>query len=361
MNKKLKFAWGCIIAFLALIIVSYFSFVGFTYLTNGNFTYALIGMLLTDIVYALFFLGAQNMKASGVKIARKIVWERIFIFGSPIIFLAGMISMSHFWTVKSRDAEIVKTFTSSITGAKQLFNDYETYAEKRIETYTNTLNQIIANKDANPKAFQEAGFEAGIASIQRDNMVETLKLQLLSKNYEDLKKSATGWIDNANQGATTWNVFLLGNTREIKEAIGNWENQLKSFSAKELSNEAMKAPVEKFTSGGAKNAIAGIEGLTTSFTTKGFPNVTAILFGVLIYFMLLVPYILQDRHTKSIYRLIGTENSKKKQKAEETADIDIRDFDGISGAEVTSDSKGKGVQKPVPVSEDQDSFFPTSF
>ena len=81
MNEKLQFSWGHIIAFLALIAVSYISFVGFTYLTNGNFTFALVGMGITDIVFILFFIGAQQMKASGVKMKSKIIWERIFIFG----------------------------------------------------------------------------------------------------------------------------------------------------------------------------------------------------------------------------------------------------------------------------------------
>ena len=110
MNETLKFSWGHIIAFLALIAVSYISFVGFTYLTNGNFSYALIGMFLTDMIYLGVFIGAQLLKASGRKMRRKIIWERILVFGSPIIFIAGMISMSHFWTVKSREETIVENF-----------------------------------------------------------------------------------------------------------------------------------------------------------------------------------------------------------------------------------------------------------
>lgn len=311
MNEKLQFSWGHIIAFLALIAVSYISFVGFTYLTNGNFTYALIGMGLTDIIYIIFFIGAQQMKASGVKMHRKIIWERIFIFGSPIVFIIGMISMSHFWSVKSQNDEIVSTFTNSINGAKQLFTDYENYSDLRIETYSKLLNQIIANKGTDPQTFRKAGFEDDKANIQKENMVETLRLQLLSQNYDSLKTVAIKWIDNANQGASTWNVFLLGNTREIKAALGNWENQLKSFSAKELSNEALKYEVPKFSSSGAQSAIVGIDGLTSSFTTQKFPNIAAIAFGVIIYLMLLFPYFLQDRHTKSIYRLVGDENSNQ--------------------------------------------------
>lgn len=314
MNEKLQFSWGHIIAFLALIVVSYISFVGFTYLTNGNFTFALLGMGLTDIVFILFFIGAQQMKASGVKMSRKIIWERIFIFGSPIVFIAGMISMSHFWTVRSQNDEIVSTFTTSINDARQLFSDYENYSNTRIENYEKGLNRIIANKESDKRTYIQAGFEDNKANIQKDNMIETLRLQLLSQNYDSLQNVAKKWIDEASQGASTWNVFLLGNTREIRNALTNWENQLKSFSTKEMTNEALTGNVSHFQSDGTQNAIAGIDSLTTSFTKQGFPTIGAIIFGVVIYLMLLFPYILQDRHTKNIYRIIGTENTNSRKK-----------------------------------------------
>lgn len=314
MNEKLQFSWGHIIAFLALIAVSYISFVGFTYLTNGNFTIALIGMGITDVIFILFFIGAQQMKASGVKLKRKIIWERIFIFGSPVIFIAGMISMSHFWTVRSQNDEIVSIFTTSINDARQLFSDYENYSNTRIENYERGLNHIIANKESDKRTFIDAGFENNKANIQKDNMIETLRLQLLSQNYDSLRNVAEKWIDGASHGASTWNVFLLGNTREIRNALANWEKQLKSFSAKEMSNESLTGNVSHFQSDGAKNAIAGIESLTVSFTKQGLPTIGAIIFGVIIYLMLLFPYILQDRHTKNIYRIIGTENTNSKKK-----------------------------------------------
>lgn len=316
MNEKLKFSWGHIIAFLALIAVSYTSFVGFTYLTNGNFTFALIGMAFTDVVFIVFFIGAQQMKASGVKMSRKIIWERIFIFGSPVIFLIGMISISHFFTVQSRNDDIVEKFQNSINSSKQLFTDYEEYADERIGIYEKKLTNIIANKRNFPRVYKEAGFEDSKATIQRDNMVETLRLQLLSQNYDSLKRVANKWIDDASQGASTWNVFLLGNTREIKEALNNWENQLKSFSSKEMSNEAFDGEVKQFHSDSAQKAIAGIDNLTESFTSQRFPTLAAIIFGIVIYLMLLFPYFLQDRHTKSIFTLTGTiefhENKKSK-------------------------------------------------
>ena len=310
MNEKLNFSWGHIVAFLALIAVGYISFVGFTYLTNGDFSFALIGMGATMALFILFFIGAQQLKASGVKMGRKIVWERIFIFGSPLIFVAGMISMSHFWTVKSQNDEIVETFKKSINSSRQLFSDYEAYANQRIDTYTANLSRTIVNREADPQRFRQAGFDESKASVQKENMVALLRLQLLSQNYDSLKTAANKWIDDASQGASTWNVFLLGNTREIKAALGNWENQLKSFSAKEMSNEALFGKVAHFQSGGVENAVVGIESLTSSFTTQKPPAVAAILFGVIVYLMLLFPYFLQDRHSKSSYGSIVTKKKR---------------------------------------------------
>lgn len=321
MNEKLQFSWGHIIAFLALIAVSYISFVGFTYLTNGNFTFALIVMGITDIVFIIFFIGAQQMKASGVKMKRKIIWERIFIFGSPVVFIAGMISMSHFWTIRSQNNEIVATFTTSINDAQQLFSDYEAYSNTRIENYEKGLNRIIANKESDKRTFIEAGFEDNKASIQRENMIETLRLQLLSQNYDSLQNVAEKWMNEAGRGASTWNVFLLGNTREIRNALANWETQLKSFSTKEMSNESLTGKISHFQSDGAEKAIAGIDSLTASFTRQGFPTIGAIIFGIVIYLMLILPYIIQDRHTKNIYRLIGTENTNSKKKTQRQSKV----------------------------------------
>ena len=311
MNEKLQFSWGHIIAFLALIAVGYLSFVGLTYLTNGDFVFAAIGMSVTLLLFIIFFIGAQQLKASGYKMSTKIVWERIFIFGSPVLLICGMVPISHFWTVKSQNKDIVAKFTKSIEGAKQLFTDYESYSNKRIDEYEKELNTIIANRKTDKESYNKAGFEDYGANIQKKNMVETLRLQLLSQNYDSLKEVAEKWIAEANKGASTWNVFLLGNTREIKSALTDWDNQLKDFSAKELSNEAILSEVPKFKSTGAQSAIDGIESLTSSFTTQKFPTPAAIIFGVVIYFMLLFPYFLQDRHSKNIYRLIGTEHSQR--------------------------------------------------
>lgn len=305
MNERLKFSWSHIFSFIGIIVASYVAFVGFTYLTDGDFILAISLMVAMDLLFILFFIGAQQMKASGVHIRRKIVFERIFFFGAPIIFVTGMIGMSHFWTVQDQSKTVVDTFTSSIQNAKVLFDDYENYSNQRIDDYTEHLNQIIANKDKDKATFTKAGFQPENPNMQRDNMVEILQLQLMSDNFTNLKDNAIAWIDKSNKGAAVWNVFILGNTRQIKEAITNWENQLGELAKTKMTNEELLDTVPEFKSEGARLAIEGIDSLTKTFTSQKIPNWKALLFGLVLYLFLIFPYLLQDRHTKSWYTLLG--------------------------------------------------------
>ena len=216
-----------------------------------------------------------------------------------------MMPMSHFWTVKSNETQIVDTFRGAISSAKQLFPDYEKYSEDRIAAYGKSLDQII--NGGNGGLFRKAGFTEGKTAIQKQNMLETLRLQLLSENYTAIKTPANAWLDNATQSASIWNVFLLGNTREIKEALVQWETMLKGFSEKQMSNEALLSEVPQFSSSGVSAALSQLDQMSANFTQWRLPAWPGIIFGIVIYLMLLFPYILQERHPRSIYRLIGNE------------------------------------------------------
>lgn len=311
MNEQLKFSWGHIIAFLALIVLSYITFVGVTYKTDGNFMKASIAMIVIDIVLLVFFIGAQMLKATTKKFAKRIWIERIFIFGSPIVFLFCMLPFYHFGTVQSQDGEIVGHFTDAIKASKQMFSDYDSYSKERIANYEHMLDRVINNQSIRPGEFASCGFTKGSEQIQKGNMVKALRLQLISENYDSLKTEATKWIESSSNGASTWNVFLLGNTKEIKKAIHEWYIQLEDFSTHKMNNEEFNGynQVNTFNavSGSLTSVDAGLDGLTDRFTGTSFPPIASILSSIVLYFALLFPYFLQDRHTKSQLRLLGME------------------------------------------------------
>lgn len=192
-----------------------------------------------------------------------------------------------------------------------MFADYDNYSMDRISNYDHMLGRVITNKSIHPDEFASCGFSKGKEEIQRGNMIKTLRLQLISENYDSLKTEATKWIESSSNGASTWNVFLLGNTKEIKTAIHNWNVQLREFANHKMNNEEFNGynevkPFEE-VSGSLNSVDRGLDGLTTKFTKSSFPPFGSILGAIVLYFALLFPYFLQDRHTKSQFRLIGME------------------------------------------------------
>lgn len=315
MDEQLKFSWGHIIAFIALIFISYVTFVGMVYQTDGDFTKAAITMVVVDIVLAIVFIGSQMAKATAHKFSKRIWLERVGIFSSPIIFVVCMLPYFHFWTVHSHNEEIISNFTNAINASNQMFTDYEEYANKRIGDYQHMLERVISNRSIHPEQFAACGFSEGKEQIQKENMLKTLHLQLLSNNYDSLKTSAKEWIESSSRGASTWNVFLLGNTKEIKSAIKDWNHQLNVSSEKKLSNEEFldnKVMAFPKSNKSLREVEKKLDGLTSLFTQGTFPNFMAIIMAAFLYLAMLFPYLLQDRNTKSIYRLIGMEKGYKK-------------------------------------------------
>lgn len=348
MDEQLKFSWGHIIAFLALIFISYVTFVGVVYQTDGDFAKAAITMVAVDVVLVVVFIGSQMAKSTAHKFSKRIWLERIGIIASPFIFILCMLPYFHFWTVHSYNEEIIGNFTNAIKASNQMFKDYDDYANTRIDNYQNMLERVIFNRSIHPEQFAACGFSAGKEQNQKENMLKTLRLQLLSSNYDSLRTSADKWIESSSEGASTWNVFLLGNTKEIKAAIKDWNLQLCEFSEKKLSNEEfLDNEVTAFSesSQSLRNVENGLDSLTDLFIQKSFPNAVAIISAVLLYLAMLFPYILQDRHTKSTYRLFGMEKGYCRQNGD---DIDI-----IMSQDENSSDKKKSNEKVI---DDYESF-----
>lgn len=292
-NETLKFSWGHIIAFVALIFISYVSFMGITYFTDGNFQYAGIGVLIVDLQLVLFFIVPQILKGTDEKFGRKIIIERILFFIAPVAFVVAMIPYIHFWTVFEKRTQIETAFTESIKATKEMFVSYETYAINRIENYDKELMHVSSDV------------------MHKNNKVDALKLQLLDENYKALRNSAYKWIDNAS-GATVWNVFMIGNIKQIESAIENWNKSLNVYSSKRMSDESIG--VEPFSplDPSVDTAKSNLKELRSIYTSHGSPSLIALVSSICLYILLLFPYIIQSRNTKSTYRLIGAESKSRK-------------------------------------------------
>ena len=96
-------------------------------------------MLIIDILLLCTFIGAQIYKGTDEKFKRSIIIERILICFCPIAFCWMMLTYNHFWTVLGQHEGIETKFNQAINKSKQLFTEYNTYANNRIENMISFL------------------------------------------------------------------------------------------------------------------------------------------------------------------------------------------------------------------------------
>lgn len=303
-NQRLKFSWSHIIAFIGLIAAAYIVFMGFTYMTRGNFMLAGIGTAIIVILLATAFIGAQQLKATDIHFNRKIKWERVMLILTVPVMALTMWPVIHFWAVRANDSVVVSKFTEAIGTSRRMFSDYETYSNGRIKAYGVTLDSIIANPAAHSAAYEAAGFKAGGEEYQRDNMLTMLRLKLISANYRDTRDKALQWITDASQGASTWNIFLIGNTDQIKEAVAAWHDTLDGLSQGSMAAEDGTESFDSHDTALAKT-IANIDEVSLIYSQARGGLLQAIIFGLALYAFLIFPYLLQSRNNKSMVTLFG--------------------------------------------------------
>lgn len=287
-NKKLKFSWGHIVSFLTTIAIAYCTYIGCVYLLSGHFILSGVITFVCIAVLILWFLTVQQLKGTDEKFSKRIKFERAFVFLSPLVFLLMMIPFYHAWTVQHRQSQVVSLFQSSIQNATGMFSEYEKYSQDRINAYNVDLNH-----------------RGDMSMLNKVNKQETLNLILKSSNYNKLKQESSDWVSKATQGKiTTWNVFLLGNITEIKKAVENWHKDLQGFSNGQLSDEPAHGIFDEQTVYTYNSQIIFQELSGCYQNVKGFNPIVLILMP-LAYLLLLFPYLIQERNSKTI----GTSNT----------------------------------------------------
>lgn len=289
-NEHLKFSWGHIIAFVAMIFIGYISFLGLSYLTNGEFMATGMGVLVIVVAIFALFMGIQVLKASDHHFKRRIHIERALLFASPLLFAVLLFPFFHFWRVFDNRDTIESDFSETITNARSLFDKYEDYSNARIAKLE-TLN----NKALTP--------------IRKANALEALNVQLLGTNYVSMRDASYKWIDNASE-ATVWNVFMIGNIETITDAFTAWNKSLVDFSKKVLKEEVNVKPFDE----GGKNVneisrgFISIKSIYSKF--EYIPNWYSWIWLLGLYICLMLPYMIQDRHTKSTQHVVNRKTER---------------------------------------------------
>ena len=318
MYKNLKFSWAHILAFLALICIGYISFVGLTYDIDEGFkkpAFIMLGILLILIIW---FIGVQQLKGidNNFSFSKCIWWERILLFTSPIVFVLCMYPFNHAINVSSEAKNIETTFVEAIASSTKMFDDYELYSQERIKNYEDFLLRVKTNKNIQPNLYKELGFNGKDDDKKIQIEVETLDRQLTA-NYDSLNIVAREWIKRVDQKTSVWNVFLVGNIKEIQSAIQDWSTSLKNFSSVILSTEKLQTQevlpfdTDKEHIGNIINKLNSLTEIYNPSDESNKLNFKTVLWGIILYILLIFPYLIQVRNGVSTYKLFGRRFMKK--------------------------------------------------
>ena len=319
MNEKLKFAYGIVLAIISLIIITYIVFVGMLYLMGGRMlpTLLLTGALI--LLMTMLSIGLQRLKGTDRRFSRNVKWERVLLPLLIVLCLVAMVPFSHFFTIHKHEKEITSEFTTMLDESKKMLDEYSDYAKERKRLYVVNLRRAKSNPRkiiGDNKFFKQVPFEIVI-----DNLPQIMEMQLCI-GEDSLRQGANAWLDNAREGVTVWNVFLLGNINKIREAIELWHGQMEESSKHIFPGEkADKGKTLTFTSSHIQDIRQHLDNIDAISTKVKFPGPLALLAGLVCMSLLFLPYYLQKRHTRSRVSLFG-------KRGKVPADID-QDYEKI--------------------------------
>lgn len=304
MNEKLKFSWGHIFAFLAMIMIAYITFTGAAYLYDTNLVVSALWAIGSFVLLFVVFVGTQQMKAAEENFTRCILLERIGVVLSIVLFVL-MVTISpfkHFWTVYGNKTEITSDFAMAIDSSKSIFENYDAYVEERIEQCKN--NKLSDNKA-----------QGELISLQLNPVIVT---ETESFDYKAKEAEILSWIEAAKQ-SSVWNVFVIGNLTKIENGVDTWKKTLEIWSDKKFYENDMDPYKATY------DIKVNFDNLKTKFTASQAFQWRAILWALLGYFFMAMPWLLQRRPVKNPNTLLR----KKDWTAEEDYEAHLSEVKGI--------------------------------
>ena len=245
------------------------------------------------------------------------IWiERLLFFLLPVVLGFCLQPINYALNVFADADEIEERFVESINSTEEMFAKYEEYCEIRIENYENFLKKLKDEKSLDPAIYQEIGFDGSHDDMKIETEIATLNRQLKGiMNYQRLDTLAENWVNKVNNKTSVLNVFLLGDINAVETAINEWSGDLESFSDKILSTEKYYGvPAHKFDNddeyiNGIVRELNVLRDIYNPASGRYELNFWTILVGIIMWFVLIIPWYMQDRHGANAYNIIGSRST----------------------------------------------------
>lgn len=301
-HKQSITALGHVVVALGVIFMGDVSFLGTAYLASGYVAVAAMGASTMAAGLLALSVALQRLKATERHFDSCIAAERIAAAAMVAGCALTAVPFLHFFNVNKHEKEIAAHFHAALAEVGPMFDEYESAAKARAGKYRDALR--LAAKDERLRTaygIERLGEDrpADADSIVLRNMEKALGLLLLPPEHFRLRKEATEWAAMA-QGGTTWNAFLLGNTRELRRALDEWREFMEKTCARSLANEHlagtdMMAPSFHH----ASEAAGHLDKVEDACSTLAWPSPLGAALFAGCCMLLFFPHWLQSRNSLS--------------------------------------------------------------
>jgi len=302
MNQS-KFSLADLLTVLGTLGFGFFCFLSLNFLSLGETIPSLIVATVIALLLGGLAFGLKLFKKTIRNFKTCIIWEWVLLLFFIIFAFVAIFPFSHYFVVSEQKANIQSKVIANIKQAEGLFADYEHYANNRLNIYKSRLNSVVAAKNVNPSEYRNYGFVNGTDdNTQVENKMFTLRAQLYPTNYSDtinhngMKEVGTTWLANAKNTIADWKpIGIVDVINKVETNITTWKNDLHQFSSFKAQGEIANDFEYPLT----------FDDVTGKMTELNKPTSLSIIYAIGFYTLMLLPWIIQRRSTKSKYSLFS--------------------------------------------------------
>lgn len=292
-----------VLALIAVLFFAYIAFLGMQYheMSESN----------TPICYAIGILLIVSLCCFGMCYGRatrnKLLGGGVQIFLGIIIFgtlISGAFPFTNFLDVLGKSKEIKQNVEDIFVYANDLDNRYAEYADSRIKDYEYVLSpDVDTPQDAvtfvNTMPKPELDYEVKIKS-------QALRRLILPESRKPIIERRKQWLNECKE-MSLWNVATPENLRNLNSIVSSWIDEYRALSSKGFEDESFE-PFKK------EDFTSSMVTLLEKFTHYHFPSILAIFLTILVFGIILLPYILTNPFDGDKYDVENGQNQKKGKK-----------------------------------------------
>lgn len=283
-----KFSFSFTFSIMALLVFSYFAFMGLIYWLGG-------GILLPAAITLAFVLVAI-VCIYVMCLSKATRWTTFglvgqIFFGSIVFVLlvAAACPFTNFIRAVEKSDEISQGVAAICDNAIGLDKAYAEYVDKRINDYKSNLQHVSNGKSMNPSRYQEClGRATGATDAEKiNNLANSLRSKLLPASTDTIVGGRRLWLENA-KGASVWNPLTPANINKIDSQVSGYLDNYKKLSETTYAGEeAVPFEYQEFN----KSVSDFLDG----FRHLQIPSVLALFFSLLCFLIMMLPYFLSER------------------------------------------------------------------